>query len=313
MVILKDNIRNLIFSTFMIFIEKIKRYSELTARWCYQFVRPKPFYYHRVKQRGVEPAPKGQPRLIVSLTSFPARIKTVSYTIESLLTQTKKTDMVVLWLGYDKFPGKEKDLPKRLLRLEKYGLIIKWCKDIRSYTKLIPSLEAFPEDIIVTVDDDVWYPPQWLEKLYNSYLKNPELIHAHRCLQVTTTNGEINKYIDWGFQIYAPQEPSYCWHITGTGGVLYPPHCFHKDICDREKFLSMAPTVDDIWFWAMAILNHTRFKIVDGNIFDFEGVFIVNNKALWTANAFDKNDEAIQKIAEFYPKFLELLKNDLSK
>lgn len=286
--------------------------NNIIARWCYQFIRPKPAYYHRVNSVGVEPV-VSSPRLIVSLTSFPARIKTVSYTIESILLQKKKANMVLLWLGYDKFPNKEKDLPKRLLRLTQFGLTIKWCKDIRSYTKLVPSLEAFPDDIIVTADDDIWYPPQWLERLYNSYLKDPSIIHAHRVLQVTATDGIINKYIDWGTQIFAPQEPSYCWHITGTGGVLYPPHCLYKDICDREKFLLMAPSVDDIWFWVMAILKHTRVKVIDDNIFDFEGVFIVNNQSLWSDNVYDKNDEALKKLMDAYPELWPLLNEDLSR
>jgi len=289
----------------------LKRKLEISARWCYQFIRPKPSYYHPVKETGVEPSSDG-PRLIVSLTSIPKRIKTVRYTIESILLQTKKPNMVVLWLGEDKFPNKEHNLPKMLTRLIKYGLTIKWCKDIRSYTKLIPSLEEFPDDIIVTIDDDVWYPPQWLERLYNSYIKDPKYIHAHRCLQVTGTPNKINKYVDWGFQIYAPKAPSYCWHITGTGGVLYPPHCFHKDVCDRSKFLELAPSVDDIWFWAMAILNHTRFKIVESNIFNFEGVFIVNNESLWSANVFDKNDIALEKIANAYPELMPLIVSDLN-
>lgn len=281
-------------------------------RWCYQFVRPKPAYYHKVKEVGVEPA-EGIPRLIVSLTSFPARIKTVNYTIESILLQKKKANMVVLWLGYDKFPNKEKDLPKRLLRLTQYGLTIKWCKDIRSYTKLIPSLEAFSDDIIVTADDDIWYPPEWLERLYDSYLKEPTLIHAHRVLQVTANSGHINKYTDWGTQIFSPQEPSYCWHLTGTGGVLYPPHCLYKDICCCDKFLSMAPSVDDIWFWVMAILQHTRVKVVEGNIFTFEGVFIVKNQSLWSDNVYDKNDVALEKLMEVYPEVRQLLNEDLAR
>ena len=290
---------------------KIK--NSIFARWCFQFIRPKPTYYHKVRAIGVEPVDLESPRLIVSLTSFPARIKTVNYTIESILLQKKKANMVVLWLGYDKFPNKEKDLPKRLLRLTQFGLTIKWCKDIRSYTKLIPSIEAFPNDIIVTIDDDVWYPPEWLENLYNSYLKEPTLIHAHRVLQVTANNGIINKYIDWGTQIFAPQEPSYCWHLTGTGGVLYPPHCLYKDICIRDKFLSMAPSVDDIWFWVMAILQHTRIKVVEGNIYNFEGVFIVKNPSLWNDNVYDKNDVALKKLMKAYPELRQLLLEDLKR
>ena len=271
--------------------------NNIFFRWCYQFVRPKPAYYHKVNSVGVEQAESDSPRLIVSLTSFPARIKTVNYTIESIMLQRKKANMVVLWLADEQFPNKEKDLPKRLLRLTDYGLTIKWCKDIRSYKKLIPSLESFPDDIIVTADDDIWYPPEWLERLYNSYLKEPNLIHAHRALQVTGENGKINKYIDWGTQIFAPQEPSYCWHFTGN----------------REKFLSMAPSVDDIWFWAMAILQHTRIRIVERNIFDFEGVFIVKNQSLWDDNAYDKNDEALGKLMSAYPELRQQLYEDLAR
>lgn len=49
---------------------------------------------------------------------------------------------------------------------------IEWCKkDIRSYTKLIPSLEKFPNDVIAVCDDDVFYLKDWLKNLYNAYLK----------------------------------------------------------------------------------------------------------------------------------------------
>lgn len=287
--------------------------NNIFARWCYQFIRPKPAYYHKVNAIGVEPATTGNPRLIVSLTSFPARIKTANYAIESILLQKKKANLVVLWLGHEQFPNKEKDLPKRLRRLTQFGLTIKWCNDIRSYKKLVPSLEAFPDDIIVTADDDIWYPPEWLERLYNSYLKEPKLIHAHRVLQVTAKDGKINKYIDWGAQIFAPQQISYCWHVTGGAGALYPPHCLYKDVCKSDKFLSIAPTVDDIWFWAMAILQHTRIRIVDGNIFDFEGIFIVNNQSLWDDNVYDKNDVALEELMESYPELRQLLQEDLAK
>ena len=286
--------------------------NNIFFRWCYQFIRPKPAYYHKVNTIGVEPA-ESSPRLIVSLTSFPARIKTVNYTIESILLQKKKANLVVLWLATEQFPNKEKDLPKHLLRLTQFGLIIKWCNDIRSYKKLVPALEEYPNDIIVTADDDVWYPPEWLNRLYSSYLKDPTLIHVHRALQVTATDGKINKYLDWGTQIYAPQEPSYCWHITGCGGVLYPPHCLYKDVCKSKEFQSMAADLDDIWFWAMAILQHTRIKIVEQNIYDFEGVFIVNNQSLWSYNVYDRNDSALEKLMEVYPELKQLLSEDLSK
>lgn len=289
-----------------------KKLLVLFARWCYQWVRPKPSYYHKVNSTGIVEAEAGQPRLIVSLTSFPARIKTVRYTIESLLLQNRKPNMVVLWLGYDKFPSREKDLPKCLTRLTQYGLTIKWCKDIKSYTKLIPTLEEYPDDIIVTVDDDVWYPPQWLDNLYKSYESDPKAIHADRVMEVTFSDGKINPYADWKFNIYGPQRPSYLWHFTGTGGVLYPPHCLHKDVTDR-KFLTIAPTVDDIWFWSMAILNGTKVKVIANNIYAFEGVFIVNNVSLWSSNVDNRNDIALEKIVKEYPEIEQRIINEYSQ
>lgn len=279
----------------------LKKILTLVARWCYQWIRPKPSYYHKVTECGVEPPNSEGPRLIVSLTSFPARIKTVSYTIESILLQEKKANMVVLWLAREQFPALENELPKKLLRLCQYGLIIRWCHDIRSYKKLIPSLKEFPDDIIVTADDDIWYPPCWLENLYNSYLLYPNCVHADRVLEVKVTNGNIENYVNWKMHNYSPCEPSFIWHITGCGGVLYPPHSLHKDVLREDLFLEIAPKVDDIWFWAMSILNNTRIRIIDNNIFDFEGVFIVNNHTLWSDNYYGANDEALERIMQLYP------------
>lgn len=58
--------------------------------------------------------------------------------------------------------------------------IDKWCNDLKSYKKLVPALQEFPHDILITADDDLFYEPEWLEKLYNAYLENPQIIHCHR-------------------------------------------------------------------------------------------------------------------------------------
>ena len=42
---------------------------------------------------------------------------------------------------------------------------------------------------------------------------------------------------------------------TGEGGVLYPPHSLRKDMLDVELFTKVAPSCDDIWFWAAAVVN----------------------------------------------------------
>ena len=73
---------------------------------------------------------KRDTKVIVSLTSFPARIDTVYITIRSILMQSLKPDIIILWLAQEQFPEKEKELPYNLLKLKKYGLTIEWCHDI---------------------------------------------------------------------------------------------------------------------------------------------------------------------------------------
>ena len=206
---------------------------------------------------------KRSPKLVVSLTSFPDRINYVYKTISSLLDQTLKPDVLILWLANEQFPNKEDDLPENLKNLCKYGLSIKWCNDIRSYKKLIPTLKEYPNDIIVTVDDDVYYERVMLERLCESYLDNPEYIHCHRCTYIYYKGNELKAKIG-GKKFY--KYPSYANKITGVGGVLYPPNSLYKDILDENLFMNLAPTNDDVWFWLMAVLNNKRIKVIKNNI-----------------------------------------------
>lgn len=208
------------------------------------------------------------PKLIVSLTSFPERIPDIFFNLYSLLNQTTQADMLILWLAEEQFPNKEKDLPRNLLNLKKYGLTIKWCKDLKSYKKLVFALKEFPNDIIVTADDDIFYPDNWLELLYKSYQDNPQYIHCHRAHQITLNNkGGLNSYNDWP-KCISSINASYSNFCTTGGGVLYPPKSLYKDVLNEALFMTLSPTADDIWFWAMTVLNHTKIKVVNNNLID---------------------------------------------
>ena len=198
-------------------------------------------------------------KIIVSMTSFPARINRVHYAIFSLLNQTVKPDEIVLWLGCDEFPHKEKDLPDTLLNLRKHGISIKWCKDIRSYKKLIPALKEYPDDIIITVDDDIYYKPNLIKKLIKEYKKHSSEICCHRVTKIIYKNNSFHT-IAGGQDFW--HGGSYLNKQTGVGGVLYPPKCFYSDILNEELFMKLAPTNDDQWFWCMAVLNGTKIRVV---------------------------------------------------
>lgn len=225
-----------------------------------------PWYRWKPTKLGIEPDPKRyKHELIVSLTSFPARIHLVHFAVYSLLKQSLKPNRIVLWLADSQFPGKELDLPRELLALKPLGLEIRWCEDIKSFKKLIPSLREWPEAIIVTADDDMHYPRPWLESLYQSHLSHNREIQAGGIHPIALdADGLPLPYAKWGWN--PPDGLSAFRNVpVGAFGTLYPPHCLHPDVLDQESFLRLAPSADDLWFWAMAIRAGTRVRLISSN------------------------------------------------
>lgn len=222
------------------------------------------FDYHVATKNGVT-TQKRNPQLIVSLTSYPKRIPTLHKVINTLLRQTLKPDRVILWLAEEQFPNKEKDLTEELLRLKNFGLEICWCENIMSFKKLIPTLREYPQDIIVTADDDLYYEQDWLETLYNAYLQDPSNIYVQRiCRMYFKSNGEVAKRSakERLFDLF--NKPSYLNSPFGGSGCLYPPNSLSKEVFNIEKAKELTTSHDDLWFWAMAVLNGTKFCEVSG-------------------------------------------------
>lgn len=248
-------------------------------------------------------------KLIVSLTSFPERIPTLHICLSSLLQQTVKPDMLVLWLAKEQFPNLEADLPEEILRLKQFGLTIRWWHDVKPYKKLVPILPEHPEDIIVTTDDDVFYDKEWLERLYTSYLEFPQHIHCHRTTKILLKNGRLKGRYEQNYKF-----PSFANKLSGGGGVLYPPHSLYKDITNEKLFMELAPTNDDIWFWMMAVLNNTKIMAVKNNIkYPILIEETLNGPCLCQINDHGENlfDIQLENVLNHYPGLREKIIADM--
>ncbi len=252
--------------------------------------------------------------LIVSLTSFPQRMYELHYTLYSLLTQTVKPGKIILWLAREEFPNLEDDIPQKVLKFKDNGLTIKWYKNIYSYKKLIPALKNYPNNVIVTADDDIFYENDWLEKLIESHKQNKNCIISHRAHKIKITKeGNIAPYKNWSKKI-KDTTPSFLNFLTGAGGVLYPINCFYKDVFDEELFMELAPKADDLWFWAMALLNNTKTCVAKNCTKQLTYINperergLTNEITLFWLNKKGGNDLQLENIINHYPKILEKLK-----
>lgn len=288
------------------------RRNTLMARWR-RLTHWKPMWYRWPTKSGISSSSRIV-KVTVSLTSYPARIGTIHHTIASLLTQTMMPDRVTLWLGEEKFPLKEADLPKKLLALRQYGLTICWTRDKRSYTKLLPALKAYPDDIIITCDDDILYNPDMVESLYNSYQQDQSCIHTQAAMRMESNGaGGLSSYNDWWY-CKTSGEKSYANLLMGVNGVLYPPHSMPDEVFNEDVFTSIAPTTDDLWFWAMAVLNGRRICNLDANgIAKTSPNFDIVGPSLWSINENRENgnDKQLRAILDKYPTVKANLQRDL--
>lgn len=114
-------------------------------------------------------------KIIVSMTSWKKRINNVETVVKTILNNTIKPDIIICNLSIDEFPMKEKELPINLLELQNNTIFeINWVKENnKAFKKFIPTLKKYPNDIIITIDDDFIYPPYFIETFYKKHLEKP--------------------------------------------------------------------------------------------------------------------------------------------
>jgi hypothetical protein len=248
---------------------------------------------------------KNTPRLIISLTTFPARINKIWIVIECMLRQTHQPDKIVLWLSKEQFPQLS-DLPQSLLKLQKRGLEIVLCDgDLRSHKKYYYTLNSYPDDILITIDDDFIYRTTLINDLVTLYVKHPKAICCDRALIIKTVDGEILSYIKWE-PVKRGVGPSFKLFHTSGGGTLYPPKSLSYEVLNKEVFMEHCKYADDVWLNVMAQINKTQTIKTD---LDTIWLPILNkgNSMLTTINVDEgQNDKQLEAVRNYYKNKLDI-------
>ncbi len=247
-------------------------------------------YFIKPKTTKAHSLPKN---LIINLTSYPKRYSILYLALRSLLNQSIIPDKVILWLwnkDYDTLPTNVRDL-------ESQGLEIKLLKeDWRSFNKLIPALFEFPDDYLVTADDDIIYNSTWLEELVNMHKRTEGIVAQRAHLIQFNQDKSLKSYND--FMSETPKENYYVLNSplvfpTTCGGVLYPPKSFDKRVTDISTAFDLTPSNDDIWCFFMHSLNNKNASLIgDRALLNLNSG---SNNQLWNINK-EANDKQIQSM-----------------
>jgi hypothetical protein len=191
----------------------------------------------------------------VALTSFPARISYVARTIESLQRQTVRPARIVICLARGQFVGRQLPMSLRI-QLRRPNVLLLWVEeDTRSFKKLVPVRRRFPEEVIVTVDDDVTYHRRFLQHLLDVADDHPGAIVGTRGWELSVEDGSLAPYLAARSANARSVQDRVL--LTGIGGILYPPRALAPSLLSDPLAHELCPTADDIWFWAVARVTGT--------------------------------------------------------
>lgn len=246
---------------------------------------------------------KSDEEYVVTLTSYPPRFPTLYKCLRTLLSQSVTPDKLVLWIA----ENDANHLPRKVSQLQSRGLEIKTCPDLKSFKKIIYAYREYPNANLITCDDDVIYPNNWLETLIDGHLEHPEDIICHRARHINfTPNGKPNPYALW--PNIKGELRSYMVFPIGVGGVLYPHNSLHTDIDNIELFTGLCPNGDDIWLKTMTLLNGKQSHKLATYRKDFKKIKGSQEASLKYSNIAGDNDIQIDKTFSHYD-IIELLKN----
>lgn len=252
--------------------------------------------------------------LIVSLASYPPRIKMVSQCIRGLLSQSILPDRILLWLYEGEFPNGRDDLPSDLLKLEDGILEICWApENLKPHNKYYWTFVANPDAVVVTVDDDLLFPPTMIEELLSWHNEFPEAVIANRTHMILLEyDGSMAPYGSWlPEQDAVVGKPSHALLATNGAGSLFPAGIIPLTLLDSGQIKKTSLYADDLWLKLLELkagipvvaTGHERLAYIPGT----------QDCGLWSnVNMNGGNDKVLARMSDMLEEHIETLREDFA-
>ena len=260
----------------------------------------------RIRARWSRTPLVGDAPVVVSMTSYGRRLRTVHLALESIGGGRVRPARLILWLEDEAVVA---DPPPTLARLVARGLEIKPTPNWGPHKKYYPYAASLPRHRLplVTADDDVLYGWRWLALLLERHRHHPHDVIAHRAHRVVLEEGRIAPYAAW--ENVDPGEAGPRTFATGTSGVLYPPTMLDALREAGTAFSACAPRADDVWLHATAVRSGVTVRPVSDGLTVYRGVPGAGLGGLRAGNVLrGGNDEQIA--ATYGPEEVALLWDD---
>lgn len=260
-------------------------------------------------------------KIIVSMTTWPPRFAVAQQAMAAIVEQVKADNLqarvhLVMVLSEDEvcYAETRSEACQLLSKMEKLGVEIIYDRgNIKSHKKLMPTLEKYPNNPILVVDDDNVQWPGWLKTFVSDHDQHPNDIIYGQSLSRIELHGdrivEVREHFSfWNAgKVTTNKKPA-----NGASGTLYPAHTFTDPrFFGRELFMRLSPTSDETWQWAFAKIAGKTFRQLSKFNMPFK-MEAPPDSALWHLNK-DKYTDIHNAIAAEIPEYLEALKKEAAQ
>lgn len=242
-----------------------------------------------------------QNNVIVSLTSYGDRMKNLPRVIDSMLRQTHKPYKVVLTLYKKDYGNIPSDVARYLRKHDNIVEVIVSDVDIKPHKKYFYTMLKYPDNPVITIDDDVEYDKSLIEKLMKSFDKHRNAVSCTRGREIRGNGRNLPPYSLWKINSVVRNREVFNFLPTGIGGILYPPHILNLKETNINELMEYL-TVDDIFLKILELRNNIPTVLIDG-VGEWYGKDIPTKNSLYSKNMSD-NDKFIRK-----SNLSELLRN----
>ncbi len=238
-------------------------------------------------------------RIIVSLTSYGPRLRGLHYVLRSMLLQTLMPEKIIVYLD-----ERDRDnVPDSLKNMEEYGIKIRFTEEeIKPHKKYYHAMQEYPDDIIITIDDDMMYSKNMVQNLYNAYKRFPDCVICSRGHEMKfDEEGHILPYLEWGWEITDSMNPSYMYFAAGGAGTLYPPHIMDDRLFNIDLIKEKCLNADDVYLKWIEALCGRKVVLAEGNTYKESQDMYVLDRGLNTDNngPLRMNDVFIHNLIEY--------------
>jgi hypothetical protein len=146
---------------------------------------------------------------------------------------------------------------------------------------------------LVTADDDILYPNDWLKTLTDAFERDSNVVNGLRARVISVEGDRLAPYRQW--TLCSSTKSSWRHLLNGASGAIYPPRLLAALKGVGSEFERCCPRADDIWLHANALRAGFKVRQIGRQAIHFPMIPGSQATALYFDNTDTGNDIQIAK------------------